>query len=179
MSDERIDVTLREERPEGGSGFTAGLLGVIPKLWEHLKNRFPLFTSRAGEFVDAKVELARGEADRVHASAARETAEAHVAEAKADLISATAEAIRARTAIQLATLPAENARLVAERDAAASPEALITAATERIRHALAAAEALGITLSLEQFVAEQRALPAPAADAGGGTAPAAEPQVEG
>lgn len=185
MTDERTDITLREARPEGSS-FTAGLISVIPKLWKYLKDHFPLFTGRAGEFIDAKVELAHGEAARQHALAARDTAEAHATDAnadltsaKAELVSAKAEAIRTETAIRLATLPAENARLIAERNAAASPDALIAAATERVRLALAAAEAAGITLSIEQLLGEQRALPGPAADVAGRTPPAAEPRLEG
>jgi hypothetical protein len=179
MSDERVDVTLREARPEKGTGFLSGLVGGIPKLWQYLKDHVPLFTSRAGEYVDAKVELARGEAERQHALAARETAEARVSDAKADLISAQAEAIRAATAIQLASLAAENARLIAERNSTASPEALVAAATERVRQVLAAAEASGIAISLEQLLGEQRALPGPTADAADGTTSAAEPRLDG
>jgi hypothetical protein len=178
MSDERVDVTLREAHPEG-IGIIPGLIGIVPRLWKYLRSHFPLVTNRAGAYADAIVDKERGEGEVLHAVAEGHRARARVDDANADLISARAEAIRAQTAILLAPLAAENARLIAERDAAVSPDKLVTAAKEQLRQALAAAEAMGVTLSLEPIHQEQRALPGPTADAAGGATPEGEPQLEG
>jgi|SRR5215213_5857236 len=134
MSDERVDIVLREAGP-------GGKLEVFRRFWNWVKRNFPLITKSGADFTRAKVS--------------QEDAKAAYIRACAEVESAKAEQIRAQTRLLLGDLPMKNAVFAAEsrrRDEEVDEQSAdILQIIAKLQSLHVEAERLGVKLTIEDL----------------------------
>lgn len=141
MSDERTDIVLREAAPSSAT--------IWGRLWSWLQDHFPLITSSAGDYTRAKV--------------AQEEARARLIGAQAEVESAKAREIEAKTRATLSDLDRENAEWLANLRHEEQEQVIVQAtanALSKLTQLLSDAQQRGIQISFEEMKKIQKQLTA-------------------